>query len=166
MMNLRKTNAVFSLISTILLLTHAIYSGVWLLSRCSLPKAPSAIPRALTIFFLLHAIISIVLMVTSLKGGKGNKVYLKLNAATVVQRVSGVLMIAFVALHVLHVSGAMMLLPLLFLLVLAHVAVSTSKAFVTLGIGNARFIKYSDVAVKVICAVTLMVDIIGFYLCV
>ena len=173
-MKLRKTNAIFSLISTILLLSHAISLAAWMLSQGSIPKAPSAIPRALTMFFLVHAIISIILMASSHKGApknKGNQ-YPKMNAATIVQRISGALMIIFTALHILGATGVTqtpqvvhaIVPPLFFLLVLAHIAISTSKAFITLGIGNAKFIKYSDIVIKVICAVTLVADIIGFYL--
>ena len=173
-MKLRKTNAVFSLISTALLFSHAISLGVWMLSQGSMPKASSTIAILLTIFFIIHAIISIILMATSHKSNRGNKGknYPKLNVATIVQRISGALMIIFTVIHILGVSGilhsprAVFLIdtPLFFLLVLAHIAVSTSKAFITLGIGNARFVKRADIVIKVICAITLIVDVIGFYL--
>ena len=173
-MKLRKTNAIFSLISTILLLSHAISLAAWMLSQGSIPKAPSAIPRALTMFFLVHAIISIILMASSHKGApknKGNQ-YPKMNAATIVQRISGALLIVFTALHIVGARGITnttplvhaIVPPLFFALVMAHLAISASKAFITLGIGNAKFIKRADVAIKVICAVTLVADIIGFYL--
>jgi hypothetical protein len=47
---------------------------------------------------------------------------------------------------------------------MAHIAVSVSKAFITLGIGNAKFIKGVDISTKAICAITLVADIVGFYL--
>lgn len=37
-MLLRKINAVLSLISTILILDHAIFLAIWMLSRCSIEK--------------------------------------------------------------------------------------------------------------------------------
>ena len=173
-MKLRKINAVCSLISTILLLIHAISIAAWMLSQGRIPEVASAIPRTLTMIFIVHVIISIILMITSRKGSKGrkSKEYAKLNAATVVQRISGVLMIFFTAWHILwaariiHTPRVIHAIhpPLFFILVLIHIAVSTSKAFITLGIGNAKFIKYSDIVIKIICAVTLMADIIGFYL--
>ncbi len=173
-MKLRKINAVFSLISTVLLLIHAISLGIWMLSQGRIHGAPSAIAIALTVCFLIHAIISIILMATSHKGNKGlkGKAYPKLNVATVVQRISGASMLIFTVLHILTAVGVMhtpkpihaVLHPLLFVLVLVHTAVSISKAFITLGIGNARFIKRADIVIKVICAVTLIGDIIGFYL--
>ena len=76
------------------------------------------------------------------------------------------------ALHVLGVVGITnppqlvhaILPPLFFAFSLMHVAVSVSKAFITLGIGNAKAIKAIDIAVKMLCAVTLVADIVGFYL--
>ena len=49
-------------------------------------------------------------------------------------------------------------------IVLMHAAVSTSKAFITLGIGNAKFVKVVDIVVKVICAATLIAALTSFYL--
>lgn len=173
-MKLRKINAVFSLICTILLLDHAIFLAVWMLSQGSIPNTASAVPRILTVFFLVHAIISIVLMVLAHKDNKGHKgrEYPRLNAATIVQRISGVLMIIFTALHILGATGVTqtpqmmhaIVSPLFFFLVLVHVAISTSKALITLGIGNAKFVKRADIVIKVICAATLVADVIGFYL--
>ena len=54
--------------------------------------------------------------------------------------------------------------PLFFTIVLAHVAVSTPKALITLGFGNTKFIKISGIVIKVICIATLVADIVGFYL--
>ena len=95
-----------------------------------------------------------------------------MNVSTLVQRISGVLLIPFTALHIAGAVGFMqppeivhaILPPLFFALALAHAAVSTSKAFITLGIGNARFIKVADIVIKVICAATLITCVIAFNL--
>ena len=173
-MKLRKANAVFSLISTVLLLSHAMSLAVWMLSRGAVPQAPHAIPHALTMFFLIHAIICIVQMITAHKGSpkQKGKTYVKLNAPTIIQRISGILMIVFTWLHIAGALGFMtpspvvhvIVPPLFFTLVLMHIAVSGSKAFITLGIGNAAFVKKADLAIKGICAVTLVADVVGFYL--
>ena len=173
-MKLRKVNAVFSLISTILLLIHAISLAAWMLSKGVISRAPNSIPHALTMFFLIHAIISIILMASTHKGGKGHKgsVYPKLNAATIVQRISGVLMIIFTWLHIAGSLGITqpprvvhaIVPPLFFVLVMVHIAISASKAFITLGIGSARFVKCADATIKAVCAATLIADVIGFYL--
>ena len=51
-----------------------------------------------------------------------------------------------------------------FTIALLHTAVSSSKALITLGIGSAKAIKVADRVIKVLCVVTLIADITGFYL--
>ena len=174
-MKLRKLNAALSLVTTVLLLAHAISVAIWMFSRGKIiPIGGHALPQVLIKVTIAHALVSILLMILAHKDNKKKKgkVYPKLNKPTMVQRISGVLMILFTPLHVL---GAFNIIqtppvvhaifpPLFFLLVLAHIAVSASKAFITLGIGNAKFVKCADVVIKLICAVTLAADIIGFYL--
>jgi hypothetical protein len=100
------------------------------------------------------------------------KSYPKMNRVTIFQRVSGLLLIIFAVLHIAGASDAMnpphivhtIVPPLFFAIALAHAAFSTDKAFITLGIGNARFIKVLSVIIKVICALTLIASIAGFYL--
>ena len=95
-----------------------------------------------------------------------------MNLPTIIQRASGVCMVIFAGLHIAGATGALqpppavhaILPPLFFVIALAHAAVSTSKAFITLGIGNARFVKAVGVIMKVICAATLVAAVIGFYL--
>ena len=88
------------------------------------------------------------------------------------QRASGILMILLLAVHILGANNYYkpkalhaVLHPLFFAIVLAHVAVSVSKAMITLGIGNAKVIKTVNVIVKVICIATFIACVIGFYLC-
>ena len=128
----------------------------------------------LTAVVVLHAVLSMIIMVTLHKGNKGHKgkQYPKLNVPTIVQRISGILLILFSWLHIAGTIGIMqppqvvhaIVPPLFFLLVMAHVAVSTSKALITLGIGNAKVVKIVDIIVKVICAATLIADVASFYL--
>ena len=170
----RKINAGLSLLTTFLLLGHAIALSVWMLSKGAVPKPSRVMPWALAGATLVHALISIDLVVTTYMDNKNQKVkkYAKMNKATIVQRVSGVLMVVFTALHIAGATGYMQppkvvhaIVPALFYtIVLAHVAVSTSKAFITLGIGNAKFVKAADIAIKVICAATLIATLVSFYL--
>ena len=46
-MILRKINAVLSLFTTVLLMDHAIFLSVWMLSRCSIEKSADFMPRIL-----------------------------------------------------------------------------------------------------------------------
>lgn len=171
---MRKVNAVISLISTILILVHSIFYSVWMLFRAGFAKMSAYPSRILVVLMMVHAIISIVLAILGHKGAEKRKCnnYPKMNKQTYVQRISGILLILFI---VLHIAGALnhfqpkilhaILHPLFFIIALTHVSVSTSKAFITLGIGNAKFIKIIDIAIKIICGLTLIACIVGFYLC-
>lgn len=173
-MILRKINACLSLLTTVMLLNHAVFHAVWMLSRGSIEKTANNMPWIMFVLMMLHAIISIILAILGHRGAEKVKAqgYPKLNRATIIQRASGVLLILFT---ILHISGPAVGIyppkiihaifpPLFFTIALMHVAVSGSKAFITLGIGNAKFIKLSDMVIKLVCGVTLVADIIGFYL--
>ena len=173
-MVLRKINAGISLIITFLLMDHAIFHAAWMLSRGSIAKTANNLPRILFMLMMAHAVISIVLAVLGHKGAEKRKCnsYSKLNIPTNIQRIGGILMILFTVLHIAGTIGLLqppqivhaVLPPLFFALALMHVAISASKAFVTLGIGNATFIKFADILVKVLCVATWIADVIGFYL--
>jgi hypothetical protein len=53
--------------------------------------------------------------------------------------------------------------PLFFLVVYGHVAISTSKAFITLGVGNAKFIKVVDIIMYIIFIVLFLSSLNGLY---
>ena len=55
--------------------------------------------------------------------------------------------------------------PLFFAAALAHVSVSTSKALITLGIGNAKAVKIVDTVMKILCPAIFAAAVIGFYIC-
>ena len=172
-MSLRTINAGYSLVTTLLALAHAISLAIWMLSKGAVPMPPKVLPWVLTIMAGIHAILSVVIMITTHKGQqkKGNS-YPKLNRETIVQRITGVLMLLFTALHILGTVGIMqppqfvhaVVPPLFFFIVLAHTAISTSKALITLGIGSWKFIRVATIAVKLVCATTLIADVVGFYL--
>ena len=122
----------------------------------------------------MKKIISILLAILGHKGAEKRecKAYKKINLSTNIQRISGILLIVFTVLQVLGAVGVLqppqvvhaILPPLFFALALMHVAVSGSKPFITLGIGNAKFIKIVDIAIKILCVLTLIAAVIGFYL--
>ena len=165
-MILRKINAAFSLFTTALLMDHAIFLSVWMLSRCSIEKSAN--------LMVVHAILSIILFIKNRKGAEKNryKNYSKLNKETYVQRITGMLIILLLGLHIAGAANHFqpkilhaILHPLFFAVALAHSALSVDKAFVTLGIGTARFIRTVNIAMKVICCATLVAGVIGFYIC-
>lgn len=171
---IRKINAVFALLTTVLLLDHAIFFSIWMLSRCSIEKNSEVFPQILTAVMVVHAILSIILMISNLKGAKNekHKAYYKLNIETYVQRIAGILIIFLIGLHIAgaanHFQPKMLhaiLHPLFFATVLAHVSVSVGRAFVTLGVGNARAIGIINVAIKVLCCTIFVAGVVGFYIC-
>lgn len=174
MISMRKLNAILSLITTVLILDHSIFYSVWMLSRGSVAKSADALPWILTVLAALHTVLSIVMMARQHRDKEKQEynTYAKLNAATVVQRVSAIAMIVLLA---AHIGGAAnhfhakifhtVIHPLFFAAVLAHVSVSVSKAFVTLGVGNAKVIKALDILMAVICVATFLAGVIGFYMC-
>lgn len=172
-MGKRKLNAATSLLTTVMLLIHAIIFSIRMIMRGGSVKLAMLIGWITMGLMLLHALISIDLALsahgeTETRKGKS---YPKMNIPTIVQRASGVIMVPTAALHIAGATGLIMLppavhvivLPLFFAIVLSHIAVSTSKAFITLGIGNAKFIKVVDIAMKVICGATLIAGVIGVY---
>ena len=173
-MILRKINAWLSLLTTLLFLDHAIFHAVWMLSKGTIEKSADSMPRILFAVMMIHAIVSIVLAFLGNKGADKIKCkgYSNLNKTTYIQRFSGIVLIPLTVLHILGTIGIVnppqivhgILPPLFFTICLMHVAISTNKAFITLGFGNARFIKIADIVMKLICIVTLIADVIGFYL--
>ena len=173
-MVLRKINAGLSLITTVLLMGHTTVLSVWMLSRCSIEKHANAPAYELTGLMILHAVISVLLMVRTYRGvgKKTSKGYPQLNPATIVQRVTSVLMLLLIGVHLTgaanHYQPKMLyavMYPLFFAAALAHVSVSTSKALITLGIGNAKALKIVDVVVRILCIAAFVASVIGFYLC-
>ena len=101
-----------------------------------------------------------------------SRTYLQMNIPTYVQRVTGILMILLVGLHIAgaknHFQPKMLhaiVHPLFFAVALTHISVSVSMGMITLGIGNAQTVKIVDILLKVLCAATFIAAIIGFYLC-
>ena len=170
----RKINACVSLLTTVMLLLHAILLSIWILSGGRTIKPAGLMGWILMGIMIAHALISIDLVVSTYAESqtRKGKSYLKMNVSTVVQRASGILMVPTAALHIAGATGAMtpppavhmIVPPLFFAIVLSHIAVSTGKALITLGIGNAKLIKVVDIVMKVICAITLVAGVIAIYL--
>ena len=173
-MLMRKINAGLSLLTTLLLLDHAIFNAVCMISRGTIENGGSFMSWILFGLMLTHAVISIDLAISAHSETEKRKCksYPKLNIPTTIQRISGIILIIFAALHVAGAAGFMTPPPIVhavvpavfFTIALAHVAVSTGKALITLGIGNAKFVKAADIVIKVICAATLIAALTGFYL--
>ena len=106
-MLMRKINAGLSLISAVLLLGHAISKTVRMLSQSTIEKSGTFMPWILFGFMLAHAVISIDFAISAYSETEDRKYksYPKLNAATMVQRISGIVLMLFTALHVAGAAG-------------------------------------------------------------
>lgn len=169
-MLIRKINAGLSLLTALLFFDHAIFYTVWMMSGGTIEEHGTFMPRLLFVLVLIHGLISIGLVISTRSKTETQKgrAYPKLNASTIVQRISGFALIIFAGLHAAEAVGSITPPPIVtvmfFVIVLTHVAISTSKAFITLGIGNAKFVKVADLVIKVICAATLIAALAGVYL--
>ena len=173
-MNLRKINAIIGILAVILFLDHSIFHSVVMLSRYRIPVNVTVLPWVMTVLVAVHAILSIVMAVLGHKGAEKRKcnTYTKLNARTMIQRFSGILMILLLAIHLVgsntHFQPQMLhavLHPIFFAVALVHFAVSASKAFITLGIGTAKLVKVVDVLMVILCGTIFVASVVGFYLC-
>ena len=149
--NLRKINAAVSLLSTLLIVIHGGYDAFWMFFRGKIPTLPKVIAIILMITVLIHIILSITIIIFGIKESKGKKgkLYKKQNIKTLLQRIFGILMLVLIPLH-----GAWMwnrLSPkilhsfihtIFFIAVYGHIAISTSKAFITLGLVTIGLLKW------------------------
>lgn len=173
-MKLRRFNALLSLLTTVLLIDHGVFCSVLMLSRYSVGSFAPFMPRLLAVLTVVHAFISIAEAFIGRRGAEKRKckAYPKMNRSTELQRITGVLMLLMLGLHILGAVNVYrpkllhaVFQPLFFAVVAVHLSVSLSKAFITLGIGNAKFIKAVDLFAKVLGAVIFVAATIGFYLC-
>lgn len=170
-MIVRKINAGLSLLTTLMLMDHAIFYSVWMLSGGSIPKNAGSMPKILTALAVLHALLSIVLVLRSRGGTKENRgrAYPALNVQTCLQRISGIVMLLLLGIHIAGAAAQYqpkllhaILHPLFFASALVHVSLSVGRAMITLGIGNALSVKIVDTVMRVLCAAVFAAAIAGF----
>ena len=170
----RKLNAVASLLTTVLLLAHAILLSVYMLSGGRSFRPAGFMGWVLMGVMICHALVSIDLALSAHveENTRKGKQYPKLNIPTIFQRITGLLMVPAAALHIAGATGAMVppkmvhaiVPPLFFGIVLAHTALSAGKALITLGIGNPKFLKIFNLIIRLICGATWIAGVIGIYL--
>ena len=121
---------------------------------------------------MVHIILSIATAILGSGGkDKDGRVYKKENIKTIIQRVFGVLIILLLVPHIIGMGNHLVpkilhsiIHPLFFLVVYGHTAISFTKAFITLGIGNAKLIKVVDRIIMILCVLIFIASIIGLYL--
>lgn len=163
-MNIKKWNARLSLLTVAMFLIHEgyhLYAYTILYYNPILSKFTG---YAVVVALLLHAILSII-SVFVLHDAKSVS-YKKLNIKTVIQRVSAVLIVLLLPLHIFSfgllqssVGGVGYILTeiaqiLFYAAVFCHIALSFSNAFITLGyLTDMRKKRVIDIVVTVICVV-------------
>lgn len=170
---MRRANAVLSLICVSLIFIHGLYDAIWMCLRGKLSVLPKQLAYTLMGLVVIHGVLSVVIAILVKKGNnnKDEKVYQGLNIRTIIQRSFGMMMLLLIPFHVFGMNNHLnfpllhaILHPLFFLVVFIHTAFSCSKAFITLGIGNAKFIKIVDIITYILCGLMFIISIIGLYL--
>lgn len=170
---LRKVNAIISLVCTFLILVHGSYDVLWMILRGKIKTISFPISNLLFIFVFIHIILSILTAIlgSGKKKKENGKMYKKENIKTIIQRAFGILIIILLVPHIIgmrnHLTPKILhsiIHPFFFLVVYGHTAISASKSFITLGIGNAKFIKIFDVVISIICILIFIISIVGLYL--
>lgn len=173
-MKLKKINAILALIATVGLLVHISYSVYSYLTFYYNPKLKIITAVPFMVCTCLHAIcgMAIVFLRTD---GSGLDVYGKQNRKTVLQRLSAALIFPLLILHINTFSAlskfsgegkwpmfwlVIFLQVMFFAVVATHVAVSVTKAFITLGIlGDIKKVRILDRIFYVIGAVMFVITI-------
>ena len=147
-MKLKKINAGLGLLSILFMLLHIGYSAFAYMTMYYNPAMKSVFAIPFIVFACLHAVFGMA-TVFSQKDGTRLDLYPKKNARTILQRVSAALIFPLLILHLYTFtlmkasaeSGMtvfiilLMIAELLFFgVVITHVAVSFSNAFITLGL--------------------------------
>ena len=163
----KKINAVLGISIVVLFLVHILYEIFAYLTFYYNPVVTKVIAYTALGAIVLHIFMSVYIVMFVHDRGNGMK-YPALNARTLIQRISAVVMAVLVIFHMntfnLLSQNAKTNMPLFVLVlivqiifyasVLLHVAVSAGNALITLGLissGKAR--KCTDIIVWIICAV-------------
>jgi len=167
-MKSKKWNAALSIITLFLLLIHEGYQLFAYITFYYNPTLSAATGYAVTGCFALHAILSAI-CVFALHDSKVI-VYKKLNPRTVLQRVSAVLIVLLLPLHILSFSllqksagGAGYILIeavqiVFYAALMGHIALSFGNALVTMGLlSDIKKKRILDCCILVVCAMLFIV---------
>lgn len=178
-MNIKKLNAVISLLLFVVLVGHMFNMSSLLLqavaaeleggataSASEAAYSPSFNPMSFVLFvlFITHAILSIVILRKYNDAGKIR--HPSLNIRTIIQRASGILMlVTLIPFHIKNNFKVTLISSVLFYgFIFIHCAISISKALITLGvIKNSKSEKIFNIIMSIACAVFYAY---GIYSCV
>ena len=163
MMRIKKWNARLSLLTLALLLIHEVYQLYTYIAFYYNPTLTAVTGFAAAGCFVLHGILSAA-CVFALHDSK-TVAYKKLNIRTVLQRISAVMIIMLLPLHIFSFillqasvgSGWFVVIEAVQIIYYAalscHIALSFSNAFITLGLlSDIKKKRITDIVVLIICA--------------
>lgn len=172
-MKLKKINAVLSLLTVLAMLLHIGYSDFAYLTFYYNPGLKLLLSVPFMVLACLHAVCGMTAVFLQSDGTRLD-LYPKQNAGTIIQRVSAALILPLLFLHIntfnlLKASaeggkwlffGLLIFAQLLFYAdVLAHAAVSLSRAFITLGwLSSREKQERIDRAAVIVCVVIFLVS--------
>ena len=158
-MRLKRWNAVIALLAAVLLAVHnTINARMMLLGRVT--ESPAFPARALAALVVIHALVSLYLLI--FRHEKGGRIYPKITAGFILQRVTGIAMILPVVFHAAVRAGSfgVGLIPVLWVhfavmvLSYVHIPLSVPNALVTLGVlSTARAHRTARLVCAGLCAV-------------
>lgn len=164
----KKINAILSLISIALLFVHAVYHTVSYLLYYYNPLVTKLLGYILFALILTHAVLSVIVVFILHDSKKIS--YPRNNIKTILQRISGFSLLLIIFTHIRHFaildsyvgsSGftvALIVEIVFFGLIFLHIALSFSKAFISLGlITSMKSAKICDITVSVICAACFVI---------
>ena len=173
-MKIKKINAGLSLLSTLALLVHLGYTVYAYLTFYYNPTLKLILSYPFMILTCLHAVFGMMVMFLKSDGTRID-LYPKKNVHTILQRLSGVLMLPLLILHINTFdllsscagAGRWFFFALLLFgqmvfygLALTHVAVSLTRAPITLGwLTDREKQKRLDKVIYVLCAVLFLISV-------
>lgn len=176
-MKMKKINSVItlalilSLLGHIGVMTYSLWTGWYVYSICKF------FPRAALALLLVHILLSIIIFFFAHDGS--DLKYARLNIGTILQRATAIIMMIFIHFHMkayAHVVTGQVLSCgmtafrmitefLFFAAALAHIAVSTGKAFITLGLARSeKAIQTINKVSYSICTILLLASALGMLL--
>lgn len=176
MMKLKKLNAILSLATLASLLVHLIYSVYAYLRFYYNPELTKTFSLIVMVLTCLHAVLGMGIVFLS---GDGSRLsdYPKQNVRTILQRVSAALIFPLLFLHTktfdllrgFAEKGAWFPFYLMIFVevcffgtIILHVAVSITRAFITLGwLQSEKTMRILDRVIWVICALAFIVSAVA-----
>ena len=165
-MVLKKVNAIIALIVSLVMMIHNTMN-MQMVRLGRVEDSPKMIARALIFFFIIHAFVSIFIIIFK-NDGKETK-YTNISSGWLVQRITGIALLPIVIIHGflnvgdfgLQVIHIIIIQVVIMLLSYIHIPIAVPNALVTLGfIDNIKTHKVVRLALWVVCVALFIINLI------